>query len=79
MKRQTYTILSEMLFVALTEIQKTRLAYSCKIRHEMCDKNITILLKNGLLEKKEDRFHTTKKGLQFIKIYQELEDLLNTT
>jgi predicted transcriptional regulator len=43
----------------------------------MCEKYITTLLETGLLEKKRNRFHTTKKGIKFIEIYQELERLFD--
>jgi predicted transcriptional regulator len=45
----------------------------------MCQKYITNLLKKGLLEKKEDRFHTTKKGIKFVETYQKLELLSEKT
>ena len=79
MKRQAYTIASEMLYFALLGVNKTRLTYSCSLSHKRGEKYITTLLKNGLLEKKEDIFHTTKKGIQFLEIYQKLERLWNTT
>jgi predicted transcriptional regulator len=67
-----------MLYGALSGIQKTHLIYSCNLSHKMCKKYITTLLKNGLLEKKEDRFHTTKKGIIFLETYKKLEHLWNT-
>jgi predicted transcriptional regulator len=75
--RSQYEIVSEMLYLALGEVHKTGLINSCKLSHKMCEKYITTLLETGLLEKKRNRFHTTKKGIQFIEIYQELERLFD--
>ena len=77
MKRQTYEIASEMLYVALSWVHKTSLLYSCNLSNQICNKYISSLLRNGLLEKREDKFHTTKKGVQFIQTYQKLEGLWN--
>jgi predicted transcriptional regulator len=74
-KRQPYAIVSEILHTALTDVNKTRLMYSCNLSYEMCDKYIGSLLRKGLLEKKEEVFHTTKKGIQFIQTYQKLKCL----
>jgi predicted transcriptional regulator len=75
--RSQYEIVSEILYLALGEVHKTSLINSCKLSHKMCEKYITTLLETGLLEKKRNRFHTTKKGIKFIEIYQELERLFD--
>ena len=75
MRRSKYEILAEMIYVALSGVHKTSFINSCKISHKMCEKYIISLLKKGLLEEKDDRFHTTKKGIQFLETYQKLERL----
>lgn len=75
MKRQRYAIASEILYAALSGAKKSHLMYSCYLDHKRGEKYIKTLLKKGLLEKKEDRFHTTKKGIQFIETYQKLEHI----
>ena len=79
MKRQTYAIASEILYAALSGVQKTRLQYSCNLGQEMCNKYISSLLGNGLLEKRYKEFYTTKKGIKFIETFQKLEDLWKIT
>jgi predicted transcriptional regulator len=74
-KRQSYAIASEILYTALSGVHKTRMMYSCNLSNEGCTKYINSLLRKRLLEKKEDRFHTTKRGIQFIETYQKLERL----
>jgi predicted transcriptional regulator len=73
MRRSKYEIMSEMLYLALPGAYKTSFINSCIISHKMCEKYITTLLKKGLLEEKDGRFHTTKKGIQFLEAYQKLE------
>ena len=75
MKMQSYAVASEMPYVALSGIHKTRFMYSCNLSHKMCEKYVNILMKNRLLEKREDLFYSTKKGIQFLETYQKLEGL----
>lgn len=65
-RRQSYTIASELLYTALSGVHKTRMMYSCNLSQEIGTKYINSLLRKRLLEKKGDRFHTTKRGIQFI-------------
>lgn len=75
MIRSSYTIISEILYLALGGAHKTSLINSCKLSNKTCKKYITTLLEKGLLEKSGNRFHTTKKGIQFLETYQKLERL----
>ena len=79
MKRQTYDLAGEMLFLALSGVKKTNFIHRCNLSFEIRDKYVKLLLGNGLLEKNGDYFHTTEKGINFLKIYQKLECLWNTT
>jgi len=75
MKRQPCTIASEMLYAAVEGVRKTHFISSCNLSYKVCEKYVAILLRDGLLEKKEDQFYTTEKGVQFIKTCQKLEHL----
>jgi predicted transcriptional regulator len=75
-RRSAFEIISDMLFAALSGVNKTSLINSCRMTHKMCEEYITILLKKGLLKKKDGRFYTTKRGTQFLGKYQELNRLL---
>jgi predicted transcriptional regulator len=52
MKRQTYDVAAEILFLAMSGVKKTKILYSCNLSFTMCDKYIRLLLGNGFLEKK---------------------------
>ena len=79
MKRQSYDLAGEMLFLALSGVKKTSFIYACNLSFGMRDKYIKILLGNGLLKKNGAYFHTTEKGIKFLEMYQKLECLWNTT
>jgi predicted transcriptional regulator len=78
MKRQTYDLAAEMLFLALSDVKKTTFIYTCNMSLKLRDKYLKILLKNRLMEQKGDCYHTTQKGIEFIQNYQKLECLWNT-
>jgi len=79
MKRQSYDLAGEMLFLALSPVKKTNFIYACNLSFEIRDKYLKLLLGNGLLEKNGKYFHTTEKGIKFLETYQRLECLWNTT
>lgn len=77
MKRRSYQLAGEMLFLALPSIKKDKFINSFNLKNGLSKKYIIKLLRNELLENKHDRFHTTKKGVLFLETYQKLEDLWN--
>jgi len=76
MKRSFFEITAEILRVAKNGAKKTRIMYSCNLSYYMTEKLLTYLLEADLLGI-GDSFHTTDKGLQFLKAYQTLDLLLN--
>jgi len=78
MKRQSYDVAGEILFLALSGVKKTNFIYACSLSFEIRDKYIKLLLGNGLLVKNGDYFYTTEKGIKFLETYQKLECLWNT-
>ena len=79
MKRQSYDLAGEILFQALSGVKKSSFIYKCNLSFELRDKYIKLLLGNGLIEKKGNCFKTTQKGIEFLRTYQKLESLWNTT
>ena len=77
MKRSFFEIIAEILRVAKNGAKKTRITYSCNLSYRMTENFLTYLLEADLL-RIGSSFHTTEKGLQFLKTYQTLELLLNT-
>ena len=79
MNRSYYDLAGEMLFLALSGAKKTNFIYSCNLSTTIVEKYIKILRGNGLLEKRNDCFHTSPKGIKFLETYQKLECLWGTT
>jgi predicted transcriptional regulator len=75
--RSFFEIIAEMLRVARNGAKKTRIMYSCNLSYRMTEKFLTYLLEADLLII-GNSFHTTEKGLRFLKSYQTLELLLST-
>jgi predicted transcriptional regulator len=77
MRRSFFEIVAEILQVAKDGAKKTRIMYLCNLTYGATGEFLTYLLEAGLL-KLGNSYHTTEKGLQFLKAYQTLELLLNT-
>jgi len=77
MKRSFFEIVAEILQVAKDGAKKTRIMRSCNLPYGLTGEFITYLLEADLL-RIGNSFHTTEKGLRFLKAYQTLELLLNT-
>ena len=76
-KRSRFEIIAEILRVAKHGAKKTRIMHSSGLSWSMTNKSLTYLLEVALLRIGKS-FHTTEKGLQFIRAYQTLGLLLNT-
>jgi len=75
--RSYFEIIAEILRAAKNGAKKTRIMYACGLSHRFTEKYIAMLLETGLL-KIGNSFHTTEKGMLFLKKYQTIELLLNT-
>ena len=76
MKRQLLTIYSIMLQLALTPTCKTKIMYQTNQNHTQFTRHLKTLLDCRLLETNSDTYQTTKKGIRFIELMAEIEDLL---
>jgi len=77
MIRSTLEIISEMLRAAKHGAKKTHIMYSCNLSYYATEEYLTYLLETGLL-RIGNSFHTTDKGIRFLRAYQTLELLLTT-
>lgn len=77
MQRSLIEIIAEILHVSKEGAKKTRVMYSCNLTHRMAGRFISYLLEVGLL-REGDSFHTTEKGLKFLRTYQTLDLLMST-
>jgi predicted transcriptional regulator len=77
MKRNRFEIIADILETAKDGAKKTRIMYRCNLSYRQTKKLVSHLLETGLLTVGSS-YHTTEKGLQFLKAYHTLELLLNT-
>ena len=75
--RSSFEIIAEILKTAKNGTKKTRIMYSCGLSYRFVQKYLTLLLETGLL-RIGNSYHTTDKGMRFLRKYQTLELLLNT-
>lgn len=70
--RQSLDIVRDMLIVALIRVRKTRIMYQANLSYVQVKKYLHELLENGLLKCDGDSCYlTTKKGLEFLKMYED--------
>jgi len=70
-----------ILDTANMETTKTKIMYNAYLSYNQLKEYISILIENNLLEYLEGArtFRTTEKGLNFLKMYREMTELLQTT
>lgn len=75
--RSTFDIIAEILKTSKDGAKKTRIMYSCGLSYKFVQKYLTLLLDTGLL-RMGSSYHTTDKGMGFLRKYQTIDLLLNT-
>jgi predicted transcriptional regulator len=69
-----------ILDTSIKETTKIKIMYNAYLSYNQLKEYISILIENNLLEYLEGArtFRTTKKGLNFLKMYNEMAELLQT-
>jgi len=75
--RSSFEIIAEILKISKNGAKKTRIMYTCGLSYRFVQKYLDLLLKTGLL-RIGNSYHTTDKGMGFLRKYQILDLLLNT-
>ncbi|MHC3128765.1 MAG: transcriptional regulator [Candidatus Bathyarchaeota archaeon] len=75
--RSSFEIIAEILKTSKNGAKKTRIMYSCGLSYRFVQKYLALLLGTGLL-RIGNSYHTTDKGMGFLRKYQTLDLLLNT-
>jgi predicted transcriptional regulator len=76
--RNRIDIIAQLLDAASTPITKTKMMYRVMLSYEQLKEYLIILAENDLIvyDKLGRRFTTSSKGYQFIKQYEELNELI---
>ena len=74
-------MLATMLEVAKGKVTKTKIMYSAFLSYNQLKDYLDILIENNLIEYIEgtQTYKTTEKGLNFLKMNNEIGELLKTT
>mgnify|MGYP003578097322 CR=1 FL=1 len=79
--RSRTEITAMILDTANRETTKTKIMYNAYLSYNQVKEYISILLENNLLEYLEGArtFRTTEKGINFLRMYNAMGELLHTT
>jgi len=79
--RSRTEIVATILEAANGRVTKTKIMYNAFLSYNQLKNYLSILIENNLLEYLEGRhsYRTTEKGLNFLKMNNEIEELLQTT
>ena len=72
MKRGRIDIIIDVLKTAMVGVNKTRIVYKANLNFKLADKYLALLQKNGLMEKKMDKYIITEKGERFLERAQDV-------
>jgi predicted transcriptional regulator len=75
--RGSFDIIAEILETSKNGAKKTRIMYACGLSYRFVQKYLDLLLATGLLSI-GNSYHTTDKGMGFLRKYQKMELLINT-
>jgi len=71
-RRDKHDIVLDILKIARSGKRKTHIMYKAKLSYCQLKAYLELLNDRGLLESNDGFYHTTSKGLNFIKIYEEI-------
>ena len=74
-------MLAAMLEVAKGKVTKTKIMYIAFLSYGQLKEYLSILIENNLIEYLDgnNKFKTTEKGLNFLKMHNQIEELLQVT
>ena len=73
-------IIAQLLYAASSPITKTKMMYKALLSYEQLKEYLVMLTENDLIayDKSSGRFSTTYKGYEFIRRYEDLNNLIDS-
>jgi predicted transcriptional regulator len=72
-------IISNILYAANGAASKTKIMYKAFLSYAQIKEYLPMLLEKNLLELEEDgKYRTTEKGIQFLKMNEEIQELIES-
>lgn len=77
--RNRIDIIAQLLYAASSPITKTKMMYKALLSYEQLKEYLVMLTENDLIayDKSSGRFSTTYKGYEFIRRYEDLNNLID--
>ncbi len=76
-RRGKMDIIAEILLFCEQQKTKTSIMYNANLNYSQLKSQMNALVSQGLLEKKLNKYVTTKKGYRFLELFAQLNDLLD--
>lgn len=78
--RNRIDIIAQLLYAASSPITKTKMMYKALLSYEQLKEYLVMLTENDLIayDKSSGRFSTTYKGYEFIRRYEDLNNLIDS-
>ncbi len=78
--RNRIDIIAQLLYAASSPITKTKMMYKALLSYEQLKEYLIMLTENDLIayDKSSGRFSTTYKGYEFIRRYEDLNNLIDS-
>ena len=72
-------IISNILYAANGSASKTKIMYKAFLSYAQIKEYLPMLLENNLLELRDGgKYRTTEKGIRFLKMNEEIQDLIES-
>jgi len=75
-RRTNLDIIADILFLCLKDRTKTSVLHKPNLNSSRLKANLNALTMQGLIAKKADRYITSEKGLCFLQVFAESNDLI---
>jgi predicted transcriptional regulator len=79
LRRGRQDIIAEILLYCEQQKTKTSIMYNTNLNYAQLKKQMRLLTAQQLLERKINKYQTTEKGLHYIELYAQLNELLTKT
>lgn len=66
-------IIIDILEVAKKRVNKTNIVYGANLNFQITEKYLAMLLENGLMDNREDKYMTTEKGRTILEKAKEID------
>ena len=78
-RRCRIDIIADILRAAKEGSKRTKLVYETNLNFNIFQEYFKLLIETGLLEQFNGKIYTSDRGLQYVRSYEELDEIMNMT